>query len=310
MYMKKGISILLLTFLLATLLPVGVSAATEPEYLTYTLVDGTYTVTDCVESYSGDLVIPAEKDGIPVTAIGRTAFYECKQLSSVTIPDGVTAIGDNAFGGCTHLSAVTIPASVTSIGLDAFHDTAYYNDPANWEQGWVYDSYNELVWGKALLYIGDCLVASNEGLSKAVVSEGTRLIAADTFFNSRITAVSIPASVTAIGKRAFTGCAALTDVYYGGDAAAWKKVAVDEGNEALSAEKTYETLMSKPQPPAEKEEQPAPTKDHKKLWLWLCIGSGLLAVITGLLAFLPKKKPTEAKKQAENADEQPESEQE
>ena len=35
-----------------------------------------------------------------VTAIGKEAFYDCKNLTNVTIPDGVTTIGYRAFEGC------------------------------------------------------------------------------------------------------------------------------------------------------------------------------------------------------------------
>ena len=52
----------------------------------------------------------------PVTAIAYQAFYECKSLISVTIPNSVTTIGDYAFSSCSSLTSVTIPNSVTTIG--------------------------------------------------------------------------------------------------------------------------------------------------------------------------------------------------
>ena len=51
-----------------------------------------------------------------VTSIGNYAFYECRNLTSVTIPDsGVTSIGNYVFDGCGSLTSITIPDSVTSI---------------------------------------------------------------------------------------------------------------------------------------------------------------------------------------------------
>ena len=54
------------------------------------------------------------------TSIGDSAFFDCKSLQSVTIPNSVTRIGDEAFRGCSSLQSVTIPDSVTSIGDEAF----------------------------------------------------------------------------------------------------------------------------------------------------------------------------------------------
>ncbi len=68
----------------------------------------------------GDVFIPAEIDGRPVTEIGDYAFEGCTGLTAVKIPNSVTKTGDNAFAGCTGLTAVTIPDSVTKIGGGAF----------------------------------------------------------------------------------------------------------------------------------------------------------------------------------------------
>lgn len=48
----------------------------------------------------GDVEIPRALGGHPVTGIGEYAFYQCKGLTSVAIPNSVTNVGDNAFSGC------------------------------------------------------------------------------------------------------------------------------------------------------------------------------------------------------------------
>jgi len=55
-----------------------------------------------------------------VTAIGPNAFRQ-KQLTGVTIPEGVTSIGTSAFRN-NELTGVTIPNDVTSIGISAFRN--------------------------------------------------------------------------------------------------------------------------------------------------------------------------------------------
>ena len=74
--------------------------------------------------YTGSVVIPESVtySGITysVTSIGGYAFYGCKSLTSVVIPNSVTSIGDSAFEGCTGLTSVVIPNSVTTIGRYAF----------------------------------------------------------------------------------------------------------------------------------------------------------------------------------------------
>ena len=55
-----------------------------------------------------------------VTIIESSAFSNCTDLNSVTIPNSVTSIGEYAFSGCKGLTSISIPNSVTSVGRYAF----------------------------------------------------------------------------------------------------------------------------------------------------------------------------------------------
>lgn len=85
-------------------------------YVTFKDLHGTF--------YSGDIIIPetVTYDGqtMTVTMIGTSAFFECVNLTSVSIPNTVTSIGDDAFYGCTNLKSVVIGNSVASIGWGTF----------------------------------------------------------------------------------------------------------------------------------------------------------------------------------------------
>lgn len=50
-----------------------------------------------------------------VTSIGRLAFYECKNLTEVSIPGSVETIGGDAFVACTSLVEIEIPEGVVNL---------------------------------------------------------------------------------------------------------------------------------------------------------------------------------------------------
>ena len=81
-----------------------------------------YMVTKYYLNDKTSVVIPSQKNNIPVTEIGKEAFSYCTGLTSITISNSVTKIGSYAFFACTGLTSITIPDSVTTIDLCAFDD--------------------------------------------------------------------------------------------------------------------------------------------------------------------------------------------
>ena len=112
-----------LTLLLVALCSLPSFADVTLDQLEFTLNnDGTgYTVRKKEgATLEGALTIPEIYNGLPITEIGISAFYGCKKITEIVIPNSVTSIGNGAFDSCSSLSKINIPNSVTSIGDWAF----------------------------------------------------------------------------------------------------------------------------------------------------------------------------------------------
>ena len=57
------------------------------------------------EGLEGDLVIPSEIKGVPVTAINKEAFIRCEGITSVVFPESITFIGGGAFKYCINIKS-------------------------------------------------------------------------------------------------------------------------------------------------------------------------------------------------------------
>ena len=167
---------------LSLLMSIGANAYdVEIEGIYYNLntEDCVAEVTRGDNKYESDVIIPKSflHDGVTysVTSIGSYAFYNCRSLTSVTIPNSVTSIGDRAFYYCSGLTSVTIPNSVTSIDWNAF--------------------------------------AFCSGLTSVTIPNSVTSIGNSAFSGcSGLTSITIPNSVTSIGDGAFSGCSGLTSV--------------------------------------------------------------------------------------------------
>lgn len=51
----------------------------------------------------------------------KGAFRNCKNLSTVSLPESVVKVGDYAFNGCTSLTDIYLPASITSYATTALY---------------------------------------------------------------------------------------------------------------------------------------------------------------------------------------------
>ena len=85
--------------------------------------DFVYLENNILAGYVGDkdvISLPVKPNGADY-AIGEGAFYGCKKLISIKIPNCVTGIGEYAFRDCINLRELEIPNSVKKIGDEAFY---------------------------------------------------------------------------------------------------------------------------------------------------------------------------------------------
>jgi len=147
---------------------------------------------------------------------------------SYAIKDGTKTIAFYAFYNCTNLTNITIPSSVENIGTYAFFNTGYYNKQSNWENN--------------VLYIGDCCIESKSNITGNItLKSGTRVIA-DRAFDERyqLESIMIPNAVTSIGDWAFSFCPELKTVFYCGTEDEWNKISIKDNNESLTnAKRNY-----------------------------------------------------------------------
>lgn len=93
----------------------------SPDSPWFSVKNGALYFDETLYTAGGELTVPSQIEGIPVTSLSENCFYGCRNLTGVTLPDSLVSIGDGAFYGCTSLRGMFIPESVQTIGKEAFY---------------------------------------------------------------------------------------------------------------------------------------------------------------------------------------------
>lgn len=172
---KRFAALAMVLALVICALPFSASALTYSYGDFYVEISGGKAIITGYKGSGTTAEIPSAFMDYPITTIDSEAFYDCSNLTSVTIPKSVTTIGNYAFQNCTALETISIPSSVTSMGTNVFKGCTSLN----------YVEFNASV----------------------------TTIPNNTFYNCTALAdMVISSSVTAIGNAAFYNCSALTNV--------------------------------------------------------------------------------------------------
>ena len=206
--MKKYVRYLLVLLVCGSLTGVKAQTTFLFDGIRYCLDGSEAQVFDGRYYSESKLIIPNSVwyNGIkyPVTSIRYHAFYECKSLTEVTIPNSVTTIGSRAFYSCTGLQKVIWNAR-------NIQDPHIFNQPFS-----GCDRLTDFVFGEEVEYIPDYLCYQLTSLKKLVIGNSVTTIGKWAFYEcTGLTTMSIGNSVTTIGERAFYSCTRLQKVTIG-----------------------------------------------------------------------------------------------
>lgn len=177
-----------------------------------TIPNGTESIGEDAFKYCNGLkevTVPGSVKSIEEGAFSNCYYEETdddynitysRGLEKVIIQYGVETIGGQAFYMCKKLNTIELPDSVKSIGYWAFYDTGCYND---WE-----DSDDDV------LYIGNHFISAYQGKSTPCnIKSETKTIADSAFFAcGDLPNITIPDTVVSIGKHAFDKCNSLKSI--------------------------------------------------------------------------------------------------
>ena len=158
------------------------------------------------DAFSGTAWYNNQPDGL---VYAGPVAYKYKGImpsgTSIVLKEGTTGITASAFSGCSGLTSVTIPSSVKYIGSNAFSSS---------------NELTEVVWNAESCNI-DYNSSSSESshpfyscpIIKLIVGDEVQQIPSYLMYKQIfLTSVTIPNSVTSIGRYAFDGCRGLTRI--------------------------------------------------------------------------------------------------
>lgn len=167
------------------------------------------TVT--ITKYTGTestVILPSKISSWPVTKIGEDAFQDNTTITSVTIPASVTEIGSNAFAGCTNLTSVNYEGDWSNLTIQSGNPAV--QDAANAPLfDFKFTPDNTAVIVTNYKYNG---AAADVTIPSRYKGKPVTTIGHAAFFNSAVTSVTIPDSVTSISDDAFVNCPQLTNI--------------------------------------------------------------------------------------------------
>lgn len=153
------------------------------------------TLSFCAPGLSGAVTVA---DG--TETIGKDAFYYCRKLTGIQLPQSLATVGEYAFYECPGVKSLTIPDSVTSVGKYAF-------------SSFTGSGFESITLPSGLTEIADLTFNNCKALKTLEIPDTVTSIGRQAFGQCEsLTELKLPASLKTMGSNAFQKCASLTSV--------------------------------------------------------------------------------------------------
>ena len=131
------------------------------------------------------------------TVISEEAFYNCVNITNVTLNNGIETIGANAFKNCSVLRSMSLPTSVTEVGSYGFYGCVNMAS----------------VTMSNLTKINSYMFYNCSSLTSITLPTTLTEIGSNAFKGCcLLDGIVIPNTVTSIGNYAFSGCTGITEI--------------------------------------------------------------------------------------------------
>lgn len=139
----------------------------------------------------------------------RLLAYPCAREGSYVVPNGVIELDDYAFFNCSDLTDITLPSSVEIIGDYPFGYTSSLERINVDDNNENYCDADGVLFNKGMTELISFPGSNN---NECIIPEGINTIVEGAFLGSGVVSVSMPSSVTDIGKNAFRDCDSLKSI--------------------------------------------------------------------------------------------------
>lgn len=183
------------------------------------------------------------------TLIASHVFYNCTDITAITIPESTEYINDYAFFDCDGLTNVTIPVKVKHIGNAAFYGCTNlkkitFNEGIKEIGDYAFlscVSLEEINIPSSITVIGEASFADCTAIKEVKLNDGLVSIPKQAFEgDTSLTQLEIPGTVTSIDPTAFSG-SGITDIYYGDNKAQWKRATGGESFDGITVHYTIKS---------------------------------------------------------------------